>query len=190
MVRAALAMLARCLRTGVRPVLTYVPVPLAISGEMSNTADEPTKGLYSTVPPRAPHSPPSSCLLPPLSLLSLLLCFPSAAVLLPAWHTDSTPRLAGAMHLHPDSQMHRARPTAARVRLLGSRAPLQVLAAADARSAAAWDPGLDPIGILDASVLIGYCWADEPRSGPARAAPATPRPPLPPRPPTLRELTR
>lgn len=32
-----------------RPYLAYVPIPLGISGEMSNTADEPTKKLYSSV---------------------------------------------------------------------------------------------------------------------------------------------
>jgi microcystin degradation protein MlrC len=75
----ALTMLARCLRSGERPGLAYVKVPLAISGEMSNTADEPTKALYGAT-------------------------------------------------LH----------------------------AADAKGAP---------GVMDASVLIGYCWADEPRSG-------------------------
>ncbi len=75
----ALAMLARCLRSGQRPGLAYVKVPLAISGEMSNTADQPTKDLYSV-----------------------------------------------ALH------------------------------EADA---------LGSPRVMDASVLIGYCWADEPRSG-------------------------
>ena len=45
----ALTLLVRCLRTGQRPGLAYVKVPLAVSGEMSNTADEPTKGLYAEV---------------------------------------------------------------------------------------------------------------------------------------------
>ena len=34
---------------GSRPHLAYVPIPLGISGEMSNTADEPTRTLYSSV---------------------------------------------------------------------------------------------------------------------------------------------
>lgn len=75
----ALTMLARCLRSGERPGLAYVKVPLAISGEMSNTADQPTKDLYAAT-----------------------------------------------------------------------------LYQADALGAP---------GVMDASVLIGYCWADEPRSG-------------------------
>ena len=73
----ALSMLVRCLRSGTRPGLCYVKVPLAISGEMSNTADEPTKALYTSVLQQADRRP----------------------------------------------------------------------------------------GVIDASVLIGYCWADEPRSG-------------------------
>ena len=73
----ALTMLVRCLRSGERPGLVYVKIPLAISGEMSRTADEPSKGLYA-----------------------------------------------------------------------------EVLHEADNRA-----------GVTDASVLIGYCWVDEPRSG-------------------------
>eukprot|EP00746_Dinoflagellata_sp_MGD_P068623 gnl/MRDRNA2_/MRDRNA2_28218_c0_seq1.p1 gnl/MRDRNA2_/MRDRNA2_28218_c0~~gnl/MRDRNA2_/MRDRNA2_28218_c0_seq1.p1 ORF type:complete len:535 (+),score=88.44 gnl/MRDRNA2_/MRDRNA2_28218_c0_seq1:151-1755(+) len=45
----ALSMLATCLRSGHRPHVAYCPIPLGISGEMSNTADEPSKSLYSSV---------------------------------------------------------------------------------------------------------------------------------------------
>jgi len=40
--------LMQCLRLGKRPHLAYCSVPLGVSGEMSNTADEPCKSLYST----------------------------------------------------------------------------------------------------------------------------------------------
>ena len=73
----ALTLLMSCLRSGERPGLVYVKVPLAVSGEMSNTADEPSKSLYGTVLQEADRRP----------------------------------------------------------------------------------------GVLDASLLIGYCWADEPRAG-------------------------
>ena len=45
--RKAVAMLAGCLRRRQRPVLAYVALPLGVSGEMSNTADEPCRTLYS-----------------------------------------------------------------------------------------------------------------------------------------------
>eukprot|EP00755_Sulcionema_specki_P011584 Sspe_Gene.49369::Locus_26553_Transcript_1_1_Confidence_1.000_Length_1679::g.49369::m.49369 len=77
--RKAVSMLVTSLRRpeAPRPRVSYVAVPLAVSGEMSNTADEPSKTLYTTV-----------------------------------------------------------------------------LEEADRRD-----------GVLDASILIGYCWADEPRTG-------------------------
>ena len=37
----ALSMLLSCIRSGERPQISYIRVPLGISGEMSNTADEP-----------------------------------------------------------------------------------------------------------------------------------------------------
>eukprot|EP00756_Hemistasia_phaeocysticola_P037152 Hpha_TRINITY_DN16680_c3_g1::TRINITY_DN16680_c3_g1_i1::g.182512::m.182512 len=75
--RKAVSLLVRCLREERRPALAYVAVPVAVSGEMSNTADEPAKSLYGET-------------------------------------------------------LHQA-----------DRVP----------------------GVLDASLLVGYCWADEPRSG-------------------------
>eukprot|EP00040_Diaphanoeca_grandis_P027630 m.157737 g.157737 ORF g.157737 m.157737 type:complete len:536 (+) comp31062_c1_seq1:122-1729(+) len=45
----AVNMLLTALRLSQRPTLAYVQIPLAISGEMSNTADQPSKRLYNEV---------------------------------------------------------------------------------------------------------------------------------------------
>ena len=47
--RKALHMLLSALRKGERPSLVFVPIPLAVSGEMSNTNEEPAKSLYSSL---------------------------------------------------------------------------------------------------------------------------------------------
>ncbi|KAJ9461610.1 MlrC domain-containing protein [Diplonema papillatum] len=73
----ALHLLTSCIRSGADPKLSYCKIPLVISGEMSNTDDEPSKTLYSAT----------------------------------LEHAEKAPE------------------------------------------------------VLDASILIGYCWADEPRSG-------------------------
>ena len=48
--RRALAMLVKCLETGVRPKLLWVPIPVVVPGERSSTVDEPAKSLYARLP--------------------------------------------------------------------------------------------------------------------------------------------
>jgi len=47
---AAFAMLIRALRTGARPGVVRVPVPLLLPGEKSSTEDAPARGLYAALP--------------------------------------------------------------------------------------------------------------------------------------------
>ncbi|MBS0564019.1 MAG: M81 family metallopeptidase [Proteobacteria bacterium] len=49
---AAYAMLLRALRTGARPGVVRVPVPLLLPGERSSTEDEPARSLYAALPSR------------------------------------------------------------------------------------------------------------------------------------------
>jgi hypothetical protein len=57
--------LLRCLRQGQRPHLAYASVPIGVSGEMSNTADEPCRSLYSTALHAADRLPGRALTLPP-----------------------------------------------------------------------------------------------------------------------------
>lgn len=47
---AAYAMLLRALKTGARPGVVRVPVPLLLPGERSSTEDEPARRLYAALP--------------------------------------------------------------------------------------------------------------------------------------------
>jgi microcystin degradation protein MlrC len=46
----AVSMLLRSLRTGVRPAVLWVPIPVLMPGERTSTDDEPAKGLYARLP--------------------------------------------------------------------------------------------------------------------------------------------
>lgn len=48
--RRALHMLLDCLRTGIRPHLRWVKVPVLLPGERTSTEDEPARGLYARLP--------------------------------------------------------------------------------------------------------------------------------------------
>jgi len=48
--RRALRMLLDCLRTGIRPHLRWVKVPVLPPGERTSTVDEPARGLYGRLP--------------------------------------------------------------------------------------------------------------------------------------------
>lgn len=47
---AALSMLVRALKSGARPGVVRVPVPLLLPGERSSTEDEPARSLYAALP--------------------------------------------------------------------------------------------------------------------------------------------
>ncbi|MBJ7577662.1 M81 family metallopeptidase [Devosia sp. MC532] len=47
--RRAVTMLVRALRTGVKPVLGWVKVPVLLPGERSSTQDEPARTFYTTI---------------------------------------------------------------------------------------------------------------------------------------------
>ncbi|MEZ5723695.1 MAG: M81 family metallopeptidase [Paracoccaceae bacterium] len=47
---AAFTMLLRAIRSGTRPGVVRVPVPLLLQGERSSTVDEPARGLYAALP--------------------------------------------------------------------------------------------------------------------------------------------
>ena len=47
--RRAVTMLVRALRTGVRPMLVWAPVPVLLPGERTSTQDEPARTFYSTL---------------------------------------------------------------------------------------------------------------------------------------------
>lgn len=46
----AVAMLLRALKSGARPVVLWVPIPVLMPGERTSTDDEPAKGLYARLP--------------------------------------------------------------------------------------------------------------------------------------------
>jgi microcystin degradation protein MlrC len=46
----SLTMLFRALRSGERPLLAWVPVPVVLPGERTSTEDEPAKSLYAQLP--------------------------------------------------------------------------------------------------------------------------------------------
>lgn len=46
----ACALLVRCLREGIVPNMTFIPVPILVPGEQSSTEFEPAAGLYATIP--------------------------------------------------------------------------------------------------------------------------------------------
>jgi microcystin degradation protein MlrC len=48
--RRAVEMLVDALRTGVRPMIVWAPVPVLWPGERTSTEDEPAKGLYARLP--------------------------------------------------------------------------------------------------------------------------------------------
>ena len=45
----AFDLLAQCLRTNIRPVKAFVPIPLLLSGERTKTIDEPGKSVYAEI---------------------------------------------------------------------------------------------------------------------------------------------
>jgi microcystin degradation protein MlrC len=47
--RRAVTMLVRALRTGLRPVLAWVPVPVLLPGERTSTQDEPARSFYTQI---------------------------------------------------------------------------------------------------------------------------------------------
>ncbi|SKA29981.1 M81 family metallopeptidase [Consotaella salsifontis] len=48
--RRAVTMLVESIRTGVRPILLWAPVPVVLPGERTSTEDQPAKGLYAALP--------------------------------------------------------------------------------------------------------------------------------------------
>lgn len=46
----AIALLVRCLRDGVRPVMRWVPVPVILPGERTSTEWEPGQSIYAQIP--------------------------------------------------------------------------------------------------------------------------------------------
>jgi len=46
----ACALLVRCLREGIAPNMSFIPVPILVPGEQSSTEFEPAAGLYATIP--------------------------------------------------------------------------------------------------------------------------------------------
>lgn len=48
--RRAVAMLTRCLATGIRPFIVWAPIPVVLPGERTSTEDEPAKSLYARLP--------------------------------------------------------------------------------------------------------------------------------------------
>jgi microcystin degradation protein MlrC len=48
--RRSVKMLVESLRTGVRPVLLWVPIPVVLPGERTSTVDEPARSLYDMLP--------------------------------------------------------------------------------------------------------------------------------------------
>ena len=47
--RRAVTMLVRALRTGVRPMLAWAPVPVLLTGERTSTQDEPARSFYTQI---------------------------------------------------------------------------------------------------------------------------------------------
>ncbi|TXI08531.1 MAG: M81 family peptidase, partial [Rhizobium sp.] len=48
--RRAVKMLTESLKTGVKPILLWAPIPVALPGERTSTVDEPAKSLYDMLP--------------------------------------------------------------------------------------------------------------------------------------------
>ncbi|MDK4740061.1 M81 family metallopeptidase [Rhizobium sp. CNPSo 3464] len=48
--RRAVTMLVKSLKTGVKPVLLWAPIPVVLPGERTSTVDEPAKSLYDLLP--------------------------------------------------------------------------------------------------------------------------------------------
>jgi microcystin degradation protein MlrC len=48
--RRAVKMLTESLKTGVRPILLWAPIPVVLPGERTSTVDEPAKSLYDLLP--------------------------------------------------------------------------------------------------------------------------------------------
>ncbi len=48
--RRAFEMLSRCLREGLRPTVSWCPVPVLLPGERTSTEDEPARSLYAALP--------------------------------------------------------------------------------------------------------------------------------------------
>ena len=46
----ACALLARCLQENLKPVMSFIPVPILLPGEMTSTEFEPAAGLYGAIP--------------------------------------------------------------------------------------------------------------------------------------------
>ncbi len=46
----ACALLVHCLREGITPNMSFIPVPILVPGEQSSTEFEPAAGLYATIP--------------------------------------------------------------------------------------------------------------------------------------------
>ncbi|WFU12566.1 M81 family metallopeptidase (plasmid) [Rhizobium sp. CB3090] len=48
--RRAVTMLTKSLKTGVKPILLWAPIPVLLPGERTSTVDEPAKSLYDLLP--------------------------------------------------------------------------------------------------------------------------------------------
>ena len=48
--RRAVTMLTESLKTGVKPILLWAPIPVVLPGERTSTVDEPAKSLYDLLP--------------------------------------------------------------------------------------------------------------------------------------------
>ncbi|MBB5574381.1 M81 family metallopeptidase [Rhizobium paranaense] len=48
--RRAVTMLTHSLKTGVKPILLWAPIPVVLPGERTSTVDEPAKSLYDLLP--------------------------------------------------------------------------------------------------------------------------------------------
>lgn len=48
--RRSVSMLVKSLKTGVKPILLWAPIPVVLPGERTSTVDEPAKSLYAMLP--------------------------------------------------------------------------------------------------------------------------------------------
>ncbi|GAA3092822.1 M81 family metallopeptidase [Rhizobium viscosum] len=48
--RRSVSMLVKSLKTGVKPILLWAPIPVVLPGERTSTVDEPAKSLYAELP--------------------------------------------------------------------------------------------------------------------------------------------
>lgn len=48
--RRSVSMLVKSLKTGVKPILLWAPIPVVLPGERTSTVDEPAKSLYAILP--------------------------------------------------------------------------------------------------------------------------------------------